>query len=707
MSEDLEIIPILVIAASQNHAEMLNGLLRAHGIAVHANWTDQLDGWDRHGSAPEVILYFSEIGKPRLEEVLCQAAPTGTPVVVVARERSATDAARAMEAGAADWVSTEEGDLMTAVVRRERARRHGLRRLLELEQAVEQHQARLKSLISSSQDAIAYLQDGVTVEANTAWAARFGGEHGESLIGSPVMDLFAEHCRGALKEALKTGAREGAQPQQITLDMLTADGGMRTVNVELSRVPTNGQSQVQMAIRGQGPASELQLQIEELERDKRQLAEEIQELDQRERGTRVLWPATFAPIAAERLNRPLGGFVRALVAFRPSKPGEASRLLGPLGISEVGSDVSAALSPLLEEGDIATRLDNLASLALVNRDNEAALRAWIESALRAFGSQIFETGSRSTHLGFVAGYAVIDRVRQLDALVRLALGAAEGDDGSVRRAEPETRRAVTELHGSSWDSLIPEAFKERRFVIALKPIEDLARGAKLYEASPRLLDRSGNEIAESAFYQPAVRLGFLENLERRLLGYAFVAQLRLQHAGESTRMLVPLSAAALEDGGLPTLLDSLGRHVKAYAALKSLVLELCQSDIATRIREVERFANEFGKLGCGLGMRDFDTTIDGERLLEDLTFSTLRLAPGITEEIADDEVLRNRLRGLAECCSKRGVIVIASAVSDANTMALLYNLGIGVVEGPVIGEPALFSPAAAEEEPLLRELSAD
>lgn len=705
MPEDLDIIPILVIAASQNHAEMLNGLLRSHGVAVHASWTDRLDGWDKRGSAPEVILYFSEIEKPRLEDVIAQAAPSGTPVVVVARERSATDAARAMEAGAADWVGTEEGELMAAVVRRERSRRHGLRRLLELEQAVDQHQLRLKSLISGSQEAIAYLQDGVIVDANTAWAARFSGEHTENLIGSPIMDLFGENCRGALKKALKAVARDSG-PQTITLDVLAADGDTQSVNAELSQVPSNGHSQVQLTIRGQGPAGELQLQIEELEQDKQRLAEEIQDLDQRERGTKVLWPATFAPIAAERLNRPLGGLVRALVAFRPSNPTEVTRLLGPLGIAMVGSDLSAVLSPLLEEGDIATRLDSLVSLALVNRESESALRAWIESALRALGSQIFETGSRSTHLGFVAGFAVVDRVRQLDVLVNLALGASEACESGIHRAQPETRRAATELASSTWESLIPEAFKERRFVIALQPIEDLARGAKLYVASPRLLDSSGNEIAESMFYQPAVKLGLLESLERRLLGHAFVAQLRLQHAGESKRMLVPLSAAAIKDSGLPTLLVSLGKHVKARSALKSLVLEFCQNDIATRIREVERFARAFGKLGCGLGMRDFDATSDGEQLLEDLAFATLRLAPKITDQLAHDEALRDRLRAVAKRCSKKDVMVIASGVSDANAMALLYNLGIGLVDGPVIGEPTLFSPAASEDEPLLRELNA-
>lgn len=704
MEEQLEIIPVLVVAASQNQAEMLNGLLRAHGVAAHASWTNQLDGWDRHGAAPEVVLYVTENEKLGLDEVVSRAAAAATPVVVVSRERSPNAAAQAMETGAADWVSTDEGQLLAAVVRRERARRHRLHRVLELEQAIEHHETRLKSLISSSQDAIAHLQDGVIIDANPAWTERFGGGKSDAVLGVPIMDLFEEGSRTLLKGALKSALRGQGQPQAMTLGASAPDGSVHDVTVEVSRLPGNGQSQLQIAVRGHEASMELELQIEELEQERRRLAEEIQAFGQRERGTNVLWPATFAPIAAERLNRPLEGEARAVVAFRPVDLPEATRLLGPLGLAEVGPDVSAALSSMLLEGDVATRLDNLTALALVDRKDEDAVNQWIGSVLRVLGSHIFEAGARSTHLGFSAGYAIVDRIRQLDALAQQAMRAAEGPEGTMRRGAPEKPRAAFGVSSVAWDAFIPEALKEHRFAITLAPIEDLASGAKLHVAFPCLLDRAGNELGAEVFLRPAQSLGLLENIERKLLGYAFIAQLQMQHAGESTRMLVPLSIGALEDRELPSLLRSLGKHPSARAVMKSLVIEFNQEEIAGRIREVGRASREFQKLGCELGIRDFTVTGPSEQLLEDLPFATVRLAPDLLDLLDSDEDLRLALRSVAERSCKNDVVVIASGVSDANTMAMLYNLGVGTIEGPVIGEPVLFSPAASEEEPLLKEL---
>ncbi|MGH8271817.1 MAG: hypothetical protein ACRESG_05755, partial [Gammaproteobacteria bacterium] len=54
---------------------------------------------------------------------------------------------------------------------------------------------------------------------------------------------------------------------------------------------------------------------------------------------------------------------------------------------------------------------------------------------------------------------------------------------------------------------------------------------------------------------------------------------------------------------------------------------------------------------------------------------------------------------------ERDIRVIATGVGDSNMMATLYNLGIGTVQGPVIGEAEFFA-AAKDAHPLLSELEA-
>lgn len=701
MSAELDIVSILVVAASENQAEILNALLRAHGIAVRPAWVNTLPEWRTRresGLDPEVVFYFADRDDPPLADVIEEAAKEAVPVIVVAREPDASESARALDAGAADWVTTDEGDRMAAVLRRERARRAAARRLLELERDAAQDRARLHGLIAESQDAIATVHDGVVVEANPAWAARFGHSDAAALAGTPIMDLFAPESQKALKHALRAASRQrGASGETLTLVTRDPDGNERPAAVEFAAVTHHGQELLEVTLKGEASSDEIQSRLHELEEENLRLQEEIGQIGRCEAGRNVLRPAEFAPLASEHLSRPASGALRALVAFRPADAGDARRLFGPLGMAQAGTDLSRTLAPLLEPGDLATRVNDMSLLALIERPSAEAVEQWAKTVLGALHEHIFEAGARSGHLAFVAGYSRPERLRRLDTLCRQALEAAQGTAGSVGRAATQQTAGTVEHKDSEWSTFIPEAFRERRFMIALQPVEDLAKGIKHYVASPRLLDRDGKEIGPESFYAPAERCGLLDNLERRLVGYALVAEMHLQRNGETGRMLVPLSGGAMGDAVLPALLSSLAKHPMAREVAGNLVLELALDEVTDSVRDAERFGREIARLGCGLGLREFVPNGPVNRLIDDLPLATLRLAPEITAGLAENSELAGWVHESAARASARKTTVIASAVSDANTMALLYNLGVGTIEGPVIGEPRLFSPAAAEE----------
>ncbi|HEX5050019.1 MAG TPA: EAL domain-containing protein, partial [Gammaproteobacteria bacterium] len=52
-----------------------------------------------------------------------------------------------------------------------------------------------------------------------------------------------------------------------------------------------------------------------------------------------------------------------------------------------------------------------------------------------------------------------------------------------------------------------------------------------------------------------------------------------------------------------------------------------------------------------------------------------------------DQALRERVRGLIGTASKRGILTIAERVEDANTMAVLFQLGAAYMQGHYVHEP--------------------
>lgn len=693
--QELDIIPILVVSDSQNKAEMLNGLLRGEGLAVHPQWVDTTAGWNEQKAEPELVFYFDDTTDPALPDVITAARDIGSAVIVVSAQHEPGHAAEAMASGATSQVSLADTPLLAAIARRERRNRNDHARLSVLEHELDQNRRRLRSLIAGAQNAIAYSQEGVISSANPAWARHFGYESAEDLAGLPIMDLFADSDHDALKKVLRGLARGKSSEETIECKGRNADGEEFALELTLGTAEIDGEQQIQFTAATSenhetAGTSEALKEIDELETENKRLAAKLQVMQQCEPESRLLWPAVFAPVAAERINRPLSGSVRALVAFRPADPDKALSTFGPLGMAEAGSSIATTLSPLLEDDDLVVRIDDLTVLAIVSRKDEEKVQKWAEAVLQALGEHIFETSNRSSLLGFSAGIAPIDRVRRLEQLAQQALDAASSVPGTVNRAAASGAITAADTDDTGWAAVINEALEEQRFAIALRPIEDLSNANKLHEATARLLDREGKEILPETFMEPAARLNLAQSLEQRLIGHAFIALLRLLNTEENTQVIVPLSPAVMQDKELGTYLMGLVKRTKARLPAKSLIFELGTEDALHHVAEVEAFVKTVHDLNCGFGLRHYTPNDNADKLLQRIPLECLRLSPDCVIKLGEDETLAGRVTSLARDLAEKNCRIVASGVSDPTLMAKLYNLGITAFDGSVIGDAEIF-----------------
>ena len=57
------------------------------------------------------------------------------------------------------------------------------------------------------------------------------------------------------------------------------------------------------------------------------------------------------------------------------------------------------------------------------------------------------------------------------------------------------------------------------------------------------------------------------------------------------------------------------------------------------------------------------------------------------QSIAGDSALQDRVRNFVKAAAKRKIETIAERVEDANTMAVLFQLGVGHMQGHYVHEP--------------------
>jgi len=146
---------------------------------------------------------------PAIAEVRLMMAEShqAIPIIAVVDEESRQRhrPARLLEEGADNYY-LEDADHLVAVVRKElshlRARKQGH----SFETRFKETETRVQALLENSQEAVAYIHEGVHVYANPAYLQMFGYERKEDLADIQLVHMVPPTYRDALKSIL-TGTR--------------------------------------------------------------------------------------------------------------------------------------------------------------------------------------------------------------------------------------------------------------------------------------------------------------------------------------------------------------------------------------------------------------------------------------------------------------------------------------------------------------------
>jgi multidomain signaling protein FimX len=67
--------------------------------------------------------------------------------------------------------------------------------------------------------------------------------------------------------------------------------------------------------------------------------------------------------------------------------------------------------------------------------------------------------------------------------------------------------------------------------------------------------------------------------------------------------------------------------------------------------------------------------------------SFVKIDGALMQGLATDRLLQEQVKTLVQAAKARGVTTIAERVEDANTMAVLWQLGVEYVQGYFVGNP--------------------
>jgi PAS domain S-box-containing protein len=676
---DTTAVPLIVHSATRDPVEALNSLLRRSGMAAHCTWI----------SAPQDIPDALEQLNPELL-ICCPAPGTGlselaamrdqvasmVPLIAV-RERIDEDIiATDMAQGARDTVSLQQPGRLQAVIARELRAFRLERALTSTLRASQDYRSQLEVVLQRSNDAIAQIQEGILVDANAAWIELFGFAEASGLIGQPVMDLFEDSTHAALKAALTACLQGRWSNHTLKAGAVLGDGSVAPLELMLALGEFDGEPSVRLIVPAQ-------------KRDDRSLVHELEAAVHCDQGTGLLMRRHLLNALQERLRTPVAGGVRYLACVRPDRFIDIERDLGVLACEQFLIAFAHIVRGLLGPHDIAGHFGGTTLLLLLERGNPRDVEAWCENLVERIGKHLFQfqAGGDGLHATCSIGLSVVPHdspdlnAAVMDALNALRRGRERFGSQivTVDRADNDSR---VKGYDQVWVKHIKAALMENRFRLVQQPIAALAGGAqKMFDVAIRMLDAQGKEVLPSEFLPAAIRNDLMKNIDRWVLG----ASLSCISKGKPDLLFVRLSRDSALD---PSLLPWLELQLRSTPSdAQRLCLQITEEVASTNVQQTTQLITAVRAAGVKFALEHFGAGRDSQRLIATLPLDFIKIDGSLMQGLAASPQLQQRVREIAVAAAEHKVQTVAERIEDANTMAVVWQLGVQYIQGYFVHAP--------------------
>jgi multidomain signaling protein FimX len=671
-------VPMIVMAKSQDHVEAINSTLRKAGHPVHCTWLpDARDLADALTQInPEMMIAFIEeldIDLASLMKVKQQSAP-GMPVLIMREHVDEAAIADAMRLGAQDVVTLANRSRLQSVATRE-LRAYRLERALSTTlSSAREYREQLQNFLEGSADAITHVQEGIIVDANRAWLELFGYSGDDALTGQPLMDLFEQETHPALKGALVACLQGKWSGHGLKVQALLSDGSNLSLELLLTKADYENEPAIRIAI------SALHKKDHDLEV---QLADAVKN----DASTRFLQQRYLVAAVRERCAQGMKGGVRQFAHIKPDRFIEIQNSIGVLASEDFLAEVADLLRSQLTATDICGRFGGNAFLVLLERGTARDVETWAENVVKRVNGHTFAFEAKTLSATVTVGLGLLPSANPdvgaaiSDAVSATRKGRELGGNQmyAVDKSDTDTR---VQAYDKIWVKHIKSALMENRFRLVQQPIASLLGEDKgMFDVLVRMLDEQGTEVLPAEFIAAAERNDLMKNIDRWVIG----ASMSFAANRKAACIFVRVSKDTVLDKSLLPWLDTQLKSLKIEA--KRLCIQVTEDLANQYVRQTKELAEQLRKLGFRFALEHFGTGRDPLKLLADVDMNFIKIDGSLMQGLSTNQLQQQRVKGLVEAAKRRGIETVAERVEDANTMAVLWQLGVEFIQGYFVNAP--------------------
>jgi PAS domain S-box-containing protein/diguanylate cyclase (GGDEF)-like protein len=669
---------MIVMTRSQDHVEAINSTLRKAGHPVHCTWLpDARDLSDAITQLnPEMLVAFiEELGTDlsSIMKIKQQTAPE-MPVLIVRTQVDENAIAEAMRLGAQDVVTLENRSRLQSVVTRE-LRAHRLERALSTTlSSAREYREQLQKFLEGSADAITHVQEGIIVDANKAWLELFGYSGDDALTGTPLMDLFEHDTHPALKGALVACLQGKWSDHGLKVQALLSDGSTLPLVLSLTRADYENEPATRISI----PAND---------RKDHDLEVQLADAVKNDVTTGFLQQRYLVAAIRERCTQPMKGGVRQFAYLKPDRFSEIQAAIGVLSSEDFMAQLAELVRRQLTSTDLCGRFGGNGFLIMLDRGTARDVETWAENVVQRIGDHTFQFDEKNLSATVTVGLGLLPPSNpDASAAIADAVNAARrgrelggNQMYAVDKSDTDTR---VQAYDKIWVKHIKSALMENRFRLVQQPVASLLGEDKgMFDVLVRMLDEQGNEVLPAEFIAAAERNDLMKNIDRWVIG----ASMSFAANRKAACIFVRVSKDTILDKSLIGWLETQLKSLKIEP--KRLCIQVTEELAMQYVRQTTELSEHLRKLGFRFALEHFGTGRDPLKLLASIGMNFIKVDGSLMQGLSTNQLQQQRVKGLVESAKRKGVETIAERVEDANTMAVLWQLGIEFIQGYFINAP--------------------
>lgn len=661
---------VLIQVHSQNEAERIITVFRSAGLATRAHRVTSEQDFDEHiadGSwdllivdnhHPEVSLQYSlsALKKSQLD----------MPLILITDDPTTDIMEKAFKLGIADVVNKNNDAHFSHSAIREIGNARERKRRRELEADYNELQSRAEQLLAESDDAIAYVSDGILVQLNDRFAEIFAYSDPDELDCSSIIDLVADDDQDRFKNFFKHFTKGDIDQTELAFNAVKSDGEAFEAFMTLANATVDGEACTQVNITTSSAAGA-------------SAGGGSSTID----GATELHNRYYLAdkISSTAIQVSSGSAQASLLSF---KLDDYPRLLDDnltSGIDTLIKDLASLIEKELSTGDEIGRLADDCVAVIVQKPTNEALD-FSRELLKAIEGHICEVGDKTVQYTCTCAVMnnnikeandVLDNV--VDAIGTIRLDRAKN---SAEIFTPKVKEAPKP--GADDISNIEEAIELGSFRLLFQPIMSLQGDEREnYEASVWLRDGEQDVYPESMIASAANT-----KLDRWIILEATKALSMHRANGHNTRLIINLTMNALMDEGIAPWV---GVAIKA-ANLSSehIVFQFNEDDITNNLKSAIKTIPALQSAGFAVAIGCFGKNADPFKLLKHLKPEIVKIDGHFTKSIASGDT--DELKKIFDKSKEASMQTILPEVDNAGALATLWQLGTHYIQGSYLQLPS-------------------